>query len=615
MTVPSWFPWRSVRLAQAVTAVALVIGLPLFLRSPPWCDITLYQLAARNLLHGGLHYRDLFDTNLPGYVWMMTALSAVFGPSALVLRFVDLAIVVGVVVLIERIAKWGGATPAARWWMIASAALFYPYTEEMVHAQRDTWMALPALAAVALRVRRGMTEGGTPSAFRSSFYEGLLWAAALWIKPHVALMALAVWLVTAWRIAGEYPRPWRAALHDLLGNLSAGLLVGAVGIVWLIGSGAWDEFLEVFLNWNPRYTRKMWSERYERERLELFWFPPWSMGLVLTVPLALLSILDMAPWASRAGAGAGWLDLRAPQLLWDKAGTAARFARGTLGMLYLAWAGQSFLFQRGYEYVHAPETLLMLGLWAAYRWAWVGIILLWLALSTGLWFVADQVPDLKDQLTNLPAKMRARCFPRHPIANPARLRLWTECWRLNMTDTERYALWDALRQHPRHESVISWGELGEVADYLRTQGVGVNGQGDGAVVAWFDSPHAVYLMLDVAPGLRYMHVHTAMTFAEDSCDVEKGRTVIMDELCGNCPRARYVISDLECLVAGGDPEVVRRRQARFLGPPHNPPSDWLPEHMPTPLKFPFNQPTLFRSRNGNGRYVVHQFVTCEDNEK
>jgi hypothetical protein len=28
--------------------------------------------------------------------------------------------------------------------------------------------------------------------------------------------------------------------------------------------------------------------------------------------------------------------------------------------------------------------------------------------------------------------------------------------------------------------------------------------------------------------------------------------------------------------------------------------------------FPFNQPTVFRSGNGTGRYVVHRIVTCED---
>src|SRR5688572_28749497 len=193
MPVSSCMPWRSVWLPRAVTAVALIVGLPLFLRSPPWCDITLYQMAARNILHGGTHYRDLFDTNLPGFVWAMTALSAAFGPNALVVRVVDLFVVLGVVLLLDRLAKWGGATPAGRWWALAGAALFYPFTVEMSHAQRDTWMALPGLAAVVLRVRRALGEGAAPSPFRSSFYEGLLWGAGVWMKPHIALMALCVW--------------------------------------------------------------------------------------------------------------------------------------------------------------------------------------------------------------------------------------------------------------------------------------------------------------------------------------------------------------------------------------------------------------------------------------
>ncbi len=143
--------------------VALVIGIPLFLRTPPWCDITLYQMAARNILNGGTHYRDIFDTNLPGFVWVLTVLQWLFGESVVAVRATDLLIVSGTVFLIDRLAKWGGASLAARWWALAGVALFYPFTVEMSHAQRDTWMTLPALAAVALRVRRGMGRPTPPS--------------------------------------------------------------------------------------------------------------------------------------------------------------------------------------------------------------------------------------------------------------------------------------------------------------------------------------------------------------------------------------------------------------------------------------------------------------------
>src|SRR5437867_1216913 len=100
-------PWRSVRLPQAVTFVALVVGLPLYLRTPLWCDITLYDVAARNLLWGGAHYRDVFDTNLPGFVWMLTAFRWAIGFSPIAVRCVDLAFVAAIVFLIDRLAKRG----------------------------------------------------------------------------------------------------------------------------------------------------------------------------------------------------------------------------------------------------------------------------------------------------------------------------------------------------------------------------------------------------------------------------------------------------------------------------------------------------------------------------
>ena len=41
---------------------------------------SLYMMAARNLLQDRVHYRDLFDTNMPGFVWVTTAIYSVFGP-------------------------------------------------------------------------------------------------------------------------------------------------------------------------------------------------------------------------------------------------------------------------------------------------------------------------------------------------------------------------------------------------------------------------------------------------------------------------------------------------------------------------------------------------------
>ena len=141
-------------LARVVLVAALAAGVPPFLRMPPWCDLTLYDVAARSLLAGGVHYRDVFDTNMPGFVWALTAVRVTLGWSVEAARAVDLLIVAGAVLLLDRLAARAGADRAARAWAVAGAAMFYPFTSEFNHCQRDVWMLLPALAAVAVRVRR-----------------------------------------------------------------------------------------------------------------------------------------------------------------------------------------------------------------------------------------------------------------------------------------------------------------------------------------------------------------------------------------------------------------------------------------------------------------------------
>jgi hypothetical protein len=297
--------------------------------------------------------------------------------------------------------------------------------------------------------------------------------------------------------------------------------------------------------------------------------------------------------------------------LWDKrAGADERFVRGALGGLYLVWAGQAFLVQRGFQYAHVPETLLMIYLWATHRWAWVPVVLVWLAVTSGAWIVADCNPGVKGWINGLSAETRKRYLPRHTLTDTDRLRLWPQCWRLGMSDAERYALWDKLRLHPPHEASIGWEEMAEVAEYLRAQ----DARGH-EVIAWFDSPHVVYLMLDLDPAFRYMHVYTAIAIfvGVDETGLA-GRRWVLEELRETEEKKRikykYVISDLEwvALTAGDDHQL----RAAMLGPPRSPPVDLLPAVTPYPNEFPFNQPTIFRTRNGAGRYVVHRVMYLDD---
>lgn len=603
----SFRPWESVRLPQVITALALATGLPLFLRTPVWCDITLYEVAARTLLRGGVHYRDVFDTNLPGFVWLLTVICWAFGFSSIALRCVDLAIVAGVVYLIDRLARRGGATPVSRWWAIAAAAVLYPSTVEMVHAQRDTWMALPAVAALLIRVRRGSTSAPSPApGFAWACLEGALWGCAVWIKPHCILMAAGVWLATAWPLARATTHRRSTLLADALGNLTGGLVVGLAGLALVVAGGSWSGFWEVLTVWAPEYADVSRRELEMRYDLELHWFPPWSLLLIPTVPLAMLSIVDAAPWAglpSPEPSRPGPVGRLLPGWLWDReAGSQGRIVRAALAVLYLVWSAQSFYIQRGFVYCHMVELFLMFGLWAAHRWSLPAAVILWIALTSTFWLIGDRNPRVRARLFTI-ARHDGRpasepeyehYFVRHPLADWQRLKLWSRCWRCSLSNRERYILWDQLRRLDGHEAAFSWEELDEVAEFLRSKHVG-----DRELIAWHDTPHALYLMLNIEPGLRYMHVNTAQGIS----DAAHARVQV--ELAATAGVARYAVSDLEYPAIFFSPEKRRL----LLGPLTND-QTLLPVALDeeSRTKFPFNQRAIYRTRGGRGRYIVHELT-------
>jgi hypothetical protein len=616
MPVSVPLPWRSVWLPRAAVFIAIVSGLPLYLQSPHWCDITLYDVAARNLLNGGTHYRDIFDTNLPGFVWLLTGLRWLFGYGPIVVHVADLCVVIGVVALIDRLAKWAGASRASRWWALAGVAFLYPFASEMTLTQRDTWMALPALGAVALRARRivvakerelSPASSSVGKSFRDSMLEGLLWGLAVWLKPHVVLMAAGVWLFTIRRLNGGQHRSLSLSIADLTGNIAGGLLAGAGGIAWLIGSGTWPYFVTMLTEWDAQYASLL-KEEYLREQFsflsskDLYWFPPWSIWLLPTLLLALMSIIDAEPWACRCPADPlrpGPLGQHLPAWLWDRqADWNARFTRGILAALYLVWVAQSFFLQRRMQYIHLPETLLMLGLWAAHRWAMPLILLLWLTVTSVLWLCADLHPGFHAELSNIAQDKWAAAdgsqenfIIRHPLANMDRMRLWPKCWRCDLSPREEFALRDGLRLIKDFEASVGSEELDDVAQFLRAQGVK-----DRQVIAWHDSPHVIYLMLDIKPGIKFMHVSTGKLVCPEE---------VQEDLVAREGTARYAIADLELLAAFRSPDL----QMRILSPPRSQ-NDLLPAKLPCEFRalFPYNQPVIFRSRGGLGRYTVHKLT-------
>ena len=66
---PSAQPWLH-RGTLALWLAVLVLGVPVFVCMPLTSDVVLYDLQARTVHAGGVAYRDIFETNLPGMIWV-----------------------------------------------------------------------------------------------------------------------------------------------------------------------------------------------------------------------------------------------------------------------------------------------------------------------------------------------------------------------------------------------------------------------------------------------------------------------------------------------------------------------------------------------------------------
>ncbi len=180
---------------------------------------------------GGVLYRDTFDTNLPGMAWLHLAIRSLFGWSSEVLRAADFLVVASIVYLLVR---WDPTLSRhGRMWTAVALLAYYFSTSEWCQNQRDVWMLLPCLGALHLRRRQLLTCGTGSRRLLLASLEGLLWGAAVWIKPMALIPALVCWLVS---VRCRWPLAGRAAVLEAAGLLVGGLLAGGAGILWLCQS-------------------------------------------------------------------------------------------------------------------------------------------------------------------------------------------------------------------------------------------------------------------------------------------------------------------------------------------------------------------------------------------
>jgi hypothetical protein len=480
-------------LAWTALAAISLAGLPLFICMAPWLDVTLYDVAARTVLRGGVPYRDIFDTNLPGPLWVHLLVRATLGYRSEVIRIVDIALVGASILLLVNWLRPLALSRGARVGLAFVLSAFYLSTPELCHCQRDVWMLLPALAALYLR-RRQVADMMQEKLLLKRLalrgvLEGFFWAAAFWIKPFVAVPALACWLVAALQTRRAPYRGIRLAV-DAGWVLLGGLAAGGAGVAWMMACGAWEPFLHVLTVWNPEYAAHARAmPLQERERLMFGSFQVWDLLNVAAVPLALLTLF-------------GGFRL-------------AESKRNTLVLLaafYLAWLGQVVFLQQMHEYIQVPPLLI------------------------GLTFLAGSAAAVARPAARRIAVLGFCVFvfvalTQHPLLRWNRLALWPRCWREGSTAELRNRLSLVYSEHNP-----DWTKLEEIADYLRSLNLK-----DGELTCYNDSTHPIYLNLDLEPSTPFLHFGLLLRCCPGRC--EDMREALAQS------RERYVVSDVQDPIA------------------------------------------------------------------
>lgn len=487
---------RFQRWGCAAFCLLLLVFVPLFVRMPLTSDTVLYDLQARTVLSGGVLYRDILEPNLPGVVWVHLLVRSLVGWSSEAMRLVDLLIVGSALGVLAGLAGWmhrrpqhpavssepsgdfaSGICLIPGVWLLLLMATFYLSRNEWCHCQRDIWMLLPVSLAMLLRVQRYGRHGRSGDMLRC-LAEGLCWGAAFWIKPHVAVPAAFVMLTDLWLAENR-----REELRRILLVIPGGLLAAVPGILWLVGSGGWSDFLEMQLNWNPEYLRA----GAERRSLLRIWymvrrFHPWWLVDWAGLTAALLVFLQVV--RLRAGG--------------NRISDAERWSL-SLAALAVSWFLQALLLQHAMDYIQVAPILLMLTFLSSLR---------------------VRVPALRCRIMICAAAGWGLLAA--PQLTSERLRWWPECVGGGGSPEMRSAL--ACGRFP------DWSGIDHVVTFLRNEHVG-----PGDVTCFSVHSIHVYAALNLLPSTRYVGVAALQQlFGSRRQEIES--TVIG---CGH----RFVVTD------------------------------------------------------------------------
>ncbi|QDT42433.1 hypothetical protein Pan241w_25170 [Gimesia alba] len=532
------FTW----IAIIVFLLILTLNVPLFIRMPLATDVVFYDLQAQMVLNGGTLYQDMFETNLPGIVWVHMLVRPLVGMSSDAILVVDLVIFSGTTFLLMLWNRRNHLSLTGMLWIGIALFSFYFSISEWSHFQRDTLMLLPSMAALWLRRKQidrllDRDQVSLASIWGWAFLEGLFWATAFWVKPFVAVPALCVWIGSLLIV-----HQFRRLLIDFSGLLLGGLVLGGIGIFWMWQNGAWPAFYETFTEWNPEYVeaRKAGWQPFRYVQF-LYRFYPWFLLHLIAVPLALLALVNY--WKNSRNTAA------------DSPVEPGKRDFVLLALMYLGWLFQSYAFQHLFDYVHPPSHLLAITVIGGYlgrrfearsfSWGWKG------GMAFFLMMVVLSFPAFK----------------------PERARLWKTCV-MNSSNARLKSELALLVQ-------VDWEDLEAVKQYLKSQNLK-----DEELHCYNTTLVYLYPELSVKPATRFVFFDSAWIF----CPNHRNE---MYAAINESPQ-KFIVTDLIESGFNRDSALAKSSNPEQLTPPEYPVS----------LKgaYPWSHPVVFRS----GRYLVHK---------
>lgn len=447
--LPVWI----VRGLWIISSCVLLLNVPIFLCQHLTADTVMYDLQARSVFAGGVLYRDIIEPNLPGAVGIHLMVRSIAGWSSVAMRAFDLlTLLVSLSFLSQLIFRKDQPQRFQKTALLSFVVLFfYMGQSEWCHCQRDTWSLCPSLLATLIRRNRLVQEasGAAPVWYQSTLLEGFFWGLAFWIKPHVAVPALGVILISWF----ELRKPMEA-VRDLIGVVIGGAIAGAIGIGLLILNGAWEPFWVMQLEWNPEYV-KVGRQNFTFERLLKLWgrLLPWAW---IHVGAAIISIGVLRQ-----------SKINREEVKQSQQNLGQRLLVG----LYLGWMAQTLLLQHPFTYVQVPGIILAIAVVSTIKWS----------------------PRFVFAGRFIFVVFAAAVLPASPLTSPTRISQVGNCLRDGSTL--------AVRSKIQQQSYPDWKEMQPVLEYLRSQNV----QGEDVTVYTGTLIH-VYQELDLKPTTRYVYV-------------------------------------------------------------------------------------------------------------